>query len=148
VPTSRPKKNPRVHDCRSEHTALKKPRNSHFSDFAKSNTHSIFHNQLSFNELRRDSNPHDHAWAEASRLYARIPLGQPRPIPSGETGYGAANEDGSWNAAGTYRNANPTIDTCFALLFLKKANFVPNLTSNLREYLRVRDPLDDAGKKK
>jgi hypothetical protein len=49
------------------------------------------------------------------------------------------NEDGGWNLP-TYPGANPTIDTCFALLFLKKANFVPGLTENLREYLRVRDP--------
>jgi len=52
------------------------------------------------------------------------------------------NEDGSWNVPNGYPGGNPTADTCFALLFLKKANFVPGLTENLREYLRVRDPAD------
>jgi hypothetical protein len=52
------------------------------------------------------------------------------------------SEDGGWNLP-AYPGANPTIDTCFALLFLKKANFVPGLTANLREYLRVRDPAEN-----
>jgi hypothetical protein len=53
------------------------------------------------------------------------------------------SEDGSWIAPNGYPGANstnPTVDTCFALLFLKKANFVPGLTDDLRDYLRVRDP--------
>jgi hypothetical protein len=49
------------------------------------------------------------------------------------------NEDGSWSVPNGYWGANPTLDTCFALLFLKKANFVPGLTNNLREYLQVRE---------
>jgi hypothetical protein len=43
-----------------------------------------------------------------------------------------ANQDkrGHW-ANGGYHKASPTIDTCFALLFLKRANLVSDLTSRL-----------------
>jgi hypothetical protein len=39
-------------------------------------------------------------------------------------------DDGSWNC-GNYWGANPWADTCFALLFLKRANLVQDLTDNL-----------------
>jgi hypothetical protein len=35
---------------------------------------------------------------------------------------------------------DPSIDTCFALLFLKRANLAPDLTENLRLYIPVVDP--------
>jgi hypothetical protein len=43
---------------------------------------------------------------------------------------GAQVEDGSWNAGG-YPGATPIADTCFALLFLKRANLTPDLTRKL-----------------
>jgi hypothetical protein len=48
-------------------------------------------------------------------------------------------EDGSWSFNNVYTAQSPIIDTCFALLFLRKANFVPTLTRDLRQYIRVRD---------
>jgi hypothetical protein len=35
---------------------------------------------------------------------------------------------------------DPSIDTCFALLFLRRANLAPDLTENLRLYIPVVDP--------
>jgi hypothetical protein len=49
------------------------------------------------------------------------------------------DEDGHW-CTNSYPGSSPTIDTCFALLFLNKANFVPGLTEGLQEYIKVRDP--------
>jgi hypothetical protein len=49
-------------------------------------------------------------------------------------------EDGSWFFNNVYTAQSPIIDTCFALLFLEKANFVPNLSDDLKGYIRVRDP--------
>jgi hypothetical protein len=40
------------------------------------------------------------------------------------------NDDGSW-AAGGYPGSSPVIDTCFALLFLKRANLAKDLTKKL-----------------
>jgi hypothetical protein len=39
-------------------------------------------------------------------------------------------EDGGWNVGG-YPGSVPTVDTCFALLFLKRANLVQDLTKQL-----------------
>jgi hypothetical protein len=47
--------------------------------------------------------------------------------------------DGSWTD-GQYPGANEFSDTCFALLFLKRSNLVPDLTENLRLYMVIRDP--------
>jgi hypothetical protein len=49
------------------------------------------------------------------------------------------DEDGHWST-NSYPGSNPTIDTCLALLFLNKANFVPGLTEGLRDYVKVLDP--------
>jgi predicted Zn finger-like uncharacterized protein len=49
------------------------------------------------------------------------------------------NEDGSWFTQ-AYPGSTRTADTCFALLFLKRANFVPRLTEDLRFYVAIQDP--------
>jgi hypothetical protein len=46
--------------------------------------------------------------------------------------------DGSWSGA-HYPGASHHVDTCFALLFLKRSNLVQDLTENLRLYLPIRD---------
>lgn len=53
-------------------------------------------------------------------------------------------DDGSWRS-NHYAGASSTIDTCLALLFLKRSNLVQDLTDNLRRTVIVSDP--DAGKK-
>jgi hypothetical protein len=47
--------------------------------------------------------------------------------------------DGKWSAGG-YPGSTPTIDTCLALLILKRSNLVPDLSENLRFYLAISDP--------
>jgi hypothetical protein len=47
--------------------------------------------------------------------------------------------DGHWLGAGYPGTGNHT-DTCFALLFLKRSNLVPDLTENIRLYMVIRDP--------
>jgi hypothetical protein len=47
--------------------------------------------------------------------------------------------DGHWLGAG-YPGTGPHTDTCFALLFLKRSNLVPDLTENIRLYMVIRDP--------
>ena len=47
--------------------------------------------------------------------------------------------DGHWRGA-FYNGTSPHVDTCFALLFLKRANFVADLTENLKLYMVIRDP--------
>ena len=42
--------------------------------------------------------------------------------------------DGSWNDGGYYK-ATPTVDTCFALLFLKRANLAKELTRKLEFFM-------------
>jgi len=49
------------------------------------------------------------------------------------------HDDGSWSGA-EYRGASPHLDTCFALLFLKRANLVADLTENLKVRMVIRDP--------
>jgi hypothetical protein len=46
--------------------------------------------------------------------------------------------DGNW-ANGGYHQATPTIDTSFALLFLKRANLAQDLTGKLEFLIRVKD---------
>lgn len=46
---------------------------------------------------------------------------------------------GDW-ADSHYPGANPSLNTCFALLFLKRSNLVPDLTHNLRLYTGIRNP--------
>jgi hypothetical protein len=48
-------------------------------------------------------------------------------------------DNGSWQSGG-YPGATATIDTCFALLFLKRTNLVQDLTDNLRLYVPITDP--------
>jgi hypothetical protein len=54
-------------------------------------------------------------------------------------------KDGSW-FGGHYPGASPNLDTCFALLFLKRSNLVRDLTENLDLLLAITDP--DAAKPK
>jgi hypothetical protein len=51
----------------------------------------------------------------------------------------AQNADGSWFTKG-YLGATPTIDTCFALLFLKRADLLPGLSKQLQLRLAITDP--------
>jgi hypothetical protein len=50
--------------------------------------------------------------------------------------------DGAWNSdpKNAYIGCHPTLDTCFALLFLKRSNLVQDLTRNLRLNTGVREP--------
>ena len=48
-------------------------------------------------------------------------------------------QDGSW-ANGGYPGAMPTADSCFALLFLKRANLAKDLTDKLRLLLASARP--------
>ena len=52
--------------------------------------------------------------------------------------------EGSWRSK-PYHGSAPTIDTCLALLFLKRSNLVQDLTDNLRLFMAITDP--DAHKK-
>jgi hypothetical protein len=47
--------------------------------------------------------------------------------------------DGSWHLGG-YAGSDATLDTCMALLFLKRANLTEDLTRNLRLHLAITDP--------
>lgn len=47
--------------------------------------------------------------------------------------------NGAWFST-QYPGQNPTIDTCFALLFLRRSNLVQDLTENLQLYLAITDP--------
>ncbi|MSU77811.1 MAG: hypothetical protein EXS16_06915 [Gemmataceae bacterium] len=47
---------------------------------------------------------------------------------------------GVWGVGGHYHGANPPLNTCFALLFLKRSNLVQDLTDNLRLYSGIRNP--------
>jgi hypothetical protein len=49
----------------------------------------------------------------------------------------AQRADGSWFGGVT---GSPTSDTCFALLFLKRANLLPGLAKELRQRVAIRDP--------
>jgi hypothetical protein len=48
-------------------------------------------------------------------------------------------QNGCWNTGG-YPSATPDVDTCFALLFLRRSNLVRDLTENLRLFMAIRDP--------
>jgi hypothetical protein len=48
-------------------------------------------------------------------------------------------EDGSWFGNG-YLGSSPTIDTSFALLFLKRADLMPGLGEKLQQRLKISDP--------
>ena len=47
--------------------------------------------------------------------------------------------DGQWPNS-NYHGANPPLNTCFALLFLRRSNLVQDLTQNLRLYTGIRYP--------
>jgi len=46
--------------------------------------------------------------------------------------------EGDWPSAG-YHGSNATLNTCFALLFLKRSNLVQDLTNQMRLYAGIRD---------
>jgi hypothetical protein len=48
------------------------------------------------------------------------------------------NGDGAWLQS-SYPGCNPTVNTCFALLFLKRSNLVADLTNHLRLNVGVRE---------
>jgi hypothetical protein len=48
------------------------------------------------------------------------------------------NADGAWQQS-NYHGANPALNTCFALLFLKRSNLVADLTEHLRLNVGVRE---------
>lgn len=48
--------------------------------------------------------------------------------------------DGGWDNGGGYHGADPTVNTSFALLFLKRSNLVQDLTENLRLQMAITDP--------
>ena len=48
-------------------------------------------------------------------------------------------DNGNWFMGG-YPGSNTPIDTSMALLFLKRVNFVQDLTESLRLYMPVQDP--------
>lgn len=47
---------------------------------------------------------------------------------------------GAWQNGGGYHGAHPIINTSFALLVLKRANLVQDLTDSLRLYIPITDP--------
>jgi hypothetical protein len=47
--------------------------------------------------------------------------------------------DGDWGSL-RYPGASPPINTCFALLFLRRSNLVQDLTNNLRLSTAISDP--------
>lgn len=49
------------------------------------------------------------------------------------------HDDGSWASNGHYHGQSPVINTCLSLLILRRANFVPDLTDSLKEYIPIRD---------
>jgi hypothetical protein len=52
--------------------------------------------------------------------------------------------DGHWHS-GQYPGSNPTTDTCFALLILKRSNLVQDLSESLGTFITITDP-DVAGR--
>jgi hypothetical protein len=57
------------------------------------------------------------------------------------------NADGSWSN-GQYPGSSPHVDTCFALLFLKRSNLLQDLTDSLRVYMPIRDSSPGAAQSK
>lgn len=55
--------------------------------------------------------------------------------------------DGAWMGGG-YHGSNETVDTCLALLILKRANLVQDLTNSLRMYIPIMDPSNNPNRKK
>jgi hypothetical protein len=49
------------------------------------------------------------------------------------------HDDGSW-LGGHYPGSAPTIDSCFALLFLKRSNLIKDLSDSLQLMLAIEDP--------
>jgi hypothetical protein len=49
------------------------------------------------------------------------------------------SDTGSWPSS-LYPGSDASVNTCFALLFLKRSNLVQDLTNNLRLYTGIRDP--------
>jgi hypothetical protein len=47
--------------------------------------------------------------------------------------------DGHWFSR-RFHGSSEQVDTCFALLFLKRSNLTPDLTENLRMFMVIRDP--------
>jgi hypothetical protein len=55
-------------------------------------------------------------------------------------GTAAQQADGSWSTPGTYQGSTTTLDTCFALLFLKRSNLVQDLTERLPFLMAITEP--------
>lgn len=55
--------------------------------------------------------------------------------------------DGAWSGS-RYPGNNETVDTCLALLILKRANLVQDLTNSLRMYIPIMDPSNNPNGKK
>jgi hypothetical protein len=53
--------------------------------------------------------------------------------------------DGAWSGL-HYHGSTPHLDTCFALLFLKRSNLVQDLTDHLRLYMPIRDTGSEGAK--
>jgi hypothetical protein len=50
------------------------------------------------------------------------------------------SQDGSWAHSANFAGSEPIVNTCFALLFLKRSNLVQDLSENLRLNLAITDP--------
>lgn len=56
------------------------------------------------------------------------------------------NDDGSWVSASYPGSHDKTVDTCFALLFLRRSNLVEDLASNITQRIAVEAKTPAAGK--
>lgn len=50
------------------------------------------------------------------------------------------SQDGAWSHSAQFHGSEPIINTCFALLFLKRSNLVQDLSDNLRLNMAITDP--------
>ncbi|MFO0866285.1 MAG: hypothetical protein U0744_16835 [Gemmataceae bacterium] len=50
------------------------------------------------------------------------------------------SQDGSWAQSSSFAGSEPIVNTCFALLFLKRSNLVQDLSDNLRLNMAITDP--------
>ena len=72
-------------------------------------------------------------------LYGRKTMGDKEWYPWGAEDLIEMQEsDGGWRG-GTYPAAEPVPDTCFALLFLKRANLAKDLSNKLQFLTRIKE---------
>lgn len=50
------------------------------------------------------------------------------------------SQDGEWSHSAQFHGSEPVVNTCFALLFLKRSNLVQDLSENLRLNMAITDP--------